>query len=181
MTLSDPVWTTRYRIHHRAVNKYRERRVFVAGDAAHIHSPAGGQGMNTGLQDAANLAWKLAAVLRGGAADALLDTYHSERWPVGQKVLEFTDRVFSTMTSQSGWIALIRNMLLPLFGAVITRSGTARSRAFHFISQLGIRYEESTFVKDGSHSRAASAWREGPAPDGALRTGRSRGTATSSV
>jgi 2-polyprenyl-6-methoxyphenol hydroxylase-like FAD-dependent oxidoreductase len=173
VTLSDPVWTTRYRIHHRGVNKYREGRVFVGGDAAHIHSPAGGQGMNTGLQDAANLAWKLAAVLKGGAPDALLDTYHSERWPVGQKVLEFTDRVFSTMTSQSGWIAGIRNMLLPLFGAVITRSGTARSRAFHFISQLGIRYEESTFVKDGSHSHATSAWRDGPsagrrAPNGQI-------------
>jgi 2-polyprenyl-6-methoxyphenol hydroxylase-like FAD-dependent oxidoreductase len=173
VTLRDAVWTTRYRIHHRGVNKYRDRRVFVAGDAAHIHSPAGGQGMNTGLQDAANLAWKLAAVLRGGAPESLLDTYHSERWPVGQKVLEFTDRVFSTMTAQSGWIASIRNMLLPLFGAVITRSGTARSRAFHFISQLGIRYEESTFVKDGSYSRAASAWREGPsagrrAPNGQI-------------
>ena len=67
VTLSEPVWTTRYRIHHRGVNKYRDGRVFVAGDAAHIHSPAGGQGMNTGLQDAANLVWKLAAVLKGGA------------------------------------------------------------------------------------------------------------------
>ena len=65
VTLHDAVWTTRYRIHHRGVNKYREGRVFVAGDAAHIHSPAGGQGMNTGLQDAANLAWKLAAVIKG--------------------------------------------------------------------------------------------------------------------
>ena len=119
--------------------------------------------MNTGLQDAANLAWKLAAVLKGGAPESLLDTYHSERWPVGQNVLEFTDRIFSTMTSQSGWLAGIRNTLLPIFGAFITRSGTARSRAFHFISQLGIRYEEGPFVKDGSTAAAPSSWRDGPA------------------
>jgi 2-polyprenyl-6-methoxyphenol hydroxylase-like FAD-dependent oxidoreductase len=176
VTLHDAVWTTRYRIHHRGVNKYREGRVFVAGDAAHIHSPAGGQGMNTGLQDAANLAWKLAAVLKGGAPESLLDTYHSERWPVGQKVLEFTDRIFSTMTSQTGWLAGIRNMLLPVFGAVITRSGMVRSRAFHFISQLGIRYHEGEFVKDGSSSGASSEWREGPAagrraPNGQIARG----------
>jgi 2-polyprenyl-6-methoxyphenol hydroxylase-like FAD-dependent oxidoreductase len=176
-TLHDAAWTTRYRIHHRGVNKYREGRAFVAGDAAHIHSPAGGQGMNTGLQDAANLAWKLAAVLKGGAPEALLDTYHSERWPVGQKVLEFTDRVFSTMTSQSGWVAGIRNMLLPMLGAVISRSGTVRSRAFHFVSQLGIRYDGSLFVKEGSSSGATSAWREGPsagrrAPNGQIARNR---------
>jgi 2-polyprenyl-6-methoxyphenol hydroxylase-like FAD-dependent oxidoreductase len=163
VTLRDSVWTTRYRLHHRGVNKYREGRVFVAGDAAHIHSPAGGQGMNTGLQDAANLAWKLALVIKGSPPPELLDTYHTERWPVGQNVLNYTDKLFSTMTSQSGWVAGIRNMLLPLFGAVISRSGTVRSRAFHFLSQLGIRYDQSAFVKDGSTPGAATTWREGPA------------------
>lgn len=79
VTLSDPVWVTRYRAHHRHVDRYAKGRCFVAGDAAHIHSPAGGQGMNTGLQDAANLAWKLAAVLRHGADPALLDSYDAER------------------------------------------------------------------------------------------------------
>jgi hypothetical protein len=164
VTLSDAVWTTRYRLHHRGVDRYRAGRAFVGGDAAHIHSPAGGQGMNTGLQDAANLAWKLALVLKGAATDALLDTYHTERWPVGQKVLNYTDKLFSTMTAQSGWVAGIRNMLLPIFGAVISSSGTVRSRAFHFLSQLGIRYHESAFVGDGSTSDSASAWREGPVP-----------------
>ncbi len=161
VTLSQPVWTTRYRLHHRGVNKYQEGRVFVAGDAAHIHSPAGGQGMNTGLQDAANLAWKLALVLRGGSPLYLLETYHSERWPVGQKVLSFTDRMFSAVTSQSGWAPTLRSLLLPIFGAVMSRSGTVRSRAFHFISQLGIRYHESAVVKEGSSPGAAGAWREG--------------------
>jgi 2-polyprenyl-6-methoxyphenol hydroxylase-like FAD-dependent oxidoreductase len=159
--LSDPVWTSRYRIHHRGVNKYGEGRVFVAGDAAHIHSPAGGQGMNTGLQDAANLAWKLALVLKGHAPGQLLDTYHSERWPVGQKVLNYTDKLFAGMSSQSGWVARLRNMLVPLLAATLSRSGTIRARAFHFISQLGIHYHESNFVHDASSSDASRAWREG--------------------
>jgi 2-polyprenyl-6-methoxyphenol hydroxylase-like FAD-dependent oxidoreductase len=137
--LSHPVWTTRYRIHHRGVDRYRVGRVFVAGDAAHIHSPAGGQGMNTGLQDAANLAWKLALVVKGHAPDALLDTYHSERWPVGQKILNFTDKLFAGMASQTGWVAAIRNTLIPLFATTLSHSGTARARAFHFLSQLGIQ------------------------------------------
>jgi 2-polyprenyl-6-methoxyphenol hydroxylase-like FAD-dependent oxidoreductase len=159
--LSDPVWTTRYRIHHRGVNKYHEGRVFVAGDAAHIHSPAGGQGMNTGLQDAANLAWKLALVLKGHALGHLLDTYHSERWPIGQKVLNYTDKLFAGMSSQSGWVARLRNMLVPLLAATLSRSGTIRARAFHFVSQLGIRCHESDFVHDASSSDAPRAWREG--------------------
>jgi 2-polyprenyl-6-methoxyphenol hydroxylase-like FAD-dependent oxidoreductase len=159
--LSDPVWTSRYRIHHRGVNKYGEGRVFVAGDAAHIHSPAGGQGMNTGLQDAANLAWKLALVLKGHAPGQLLDTYHSERWPVGQKVLNYTDKLFAGMSSQSGWVARLRNMLVPLLAATLSRSGTIRARAFHFLSQLGIRYHENEFVHDASSSDAPRAWREG--------------------
>jgi 2-polyprenyl-6-methoxyphenol hydroxylase-like FAD-dependent oxidoreductase len=161
INLSDPVWTSRYRIHHRGVDKYREGRVFVAGDAAHIHSPAGGQGMNTGLQDAANLAWKLALVLKGDAPGHLLDTYHSERWPIGQKVLNYTDKLFAGMSSQSGWVARLRNMLVPLLAATLSRSGTIRARAFHFVSQLGIRYHESDFVHDASSSDAPRAWREG--------------------
>src|SRR5262249_33532807 len=140
----------------------RQGRVFVAGDAAHIHSPAGGQGMNTGIQDAANLAWKLALVLSGKAPDALLDTYHTERWPVGEKVLNYTDKLFSTITSQSGWVTGIRNLLLPVLGSVISRSGTVRSRAFHFLSQLGIRYHGSAFVKEDTSPGASSAWRDSP-------------------
>jgi 2-polyprenyl-6-methoxyphenol hydroxylase-like FAD-dependent oxidoreductase len=159
--LSDPVWVTGYRIHHRGVNKYGVGRAFVAGDAAHIHSPAGGQGMNTGLQDAANLAWKLALVLKGRAPAALLDTYHSERHPVGQKVLSYTDKVFSVVSAQTGWVAHLRNLLVPAFAFTVTRSGTARARAFHFISQLGIRYDESPFVRDDPSPEAPRAWRDG--------------------
>ena len=85
--MHDPRWLSRFHSDERQVPSYRAGRVLLAGDAAHQHSPAGGQGMNTGLQDAANLSWKLAAVLGGGPPDRLLDTYHSERHPVGRAVL----------------------------------------------------------------------------------------------
>jgi hypothetical protein len=139
------------------VNRYRVGRAFVAGDAAHIHSPAGGQGMNTGLQDVANLAWKLALVLKGIAPDALLDSYDTERRRVGERVLSTTDSVFSVVTAQSGWLAGVRDALVPIFGATVARSGFARSRAFHFVSQLGIRYHEGLAVAPD-----AGGWGEGP-------------------
>jgi len=161
ITLRDPVWTSRYRIHHRAVNRYVAGRVFVAGDAAHIHSPAGAQGMNTGLQDAANLVWKLVLVIKGKAPSRLLETYHSERWPIGQKILNYTDRLFTGISSQSGWVTSLRNKLIPIFATTLSRSGTIRAKAFHFLSQLGIRYHESEFVLDASSAEAPRAWREG--------------------
>jgi 2-polyprenyl-6-methoxyphenol hydroxylase-like FAD-dependent oxidoreductase len=80
--LHNPRWMSRFHSEERQVPSYRDGRVLLAGDAAHVHSPAGGQGMNTGLQDAANLGWKLAATVRGWAPDGLLDTYHAERHPV---------------------------------------------------------------------------------------------------
>jgi 2-polyprenyl-6-methoxyphenol hydroxylase-like FAD-dependent oxidoreductase len=144
--LYDPVWTSLYRVHHRAVNSYRKGRAFVAGDAAHIHSPAGAQGMNTGLQDAANLAWKLALCLKGHARDTLLDTYQSERWPVGQTVLKTTDRLFSSMTAQSERATQIRNFFVPILFSLLTKSRWVRAKAFHFISQLGIRYDANDYL-----------------------------------
>ena len=97
--MSDPAWVTKFHVHHRSVDRTRVRRAFLAGDASHIHSPVGAQGMNTGLQDAANLAWKLAAVIRGEWKASLLDTYHSERWLIGQKLLKVTDRFFKLVAT----------------------------------------------------------------------------------
>ncbi len=164
VTLSDPRWLSRYRVHHRGVDRYRVGRCFVAGDAAHIHSPAGGQGMNTGLQDAANLAWKLAAVIRHGAADALLDSYHDERWPVGQAVLAQTDRMFSAVADPSGWVVALRKVLAPAVAATLTRIAPLRNRAFRFVSQLGIRYEPGRFLAEETSEGASSRWRDGPGP-----------------
>jgi 2-polyprenyl-6-methoxyphenol hydroxylase-like FAD-dependent oxidoreductase len=163
-TLSDPTWTSLYRVHHRGVDRYRVNRVFVAGDAAHIHSPAGGQGMNTGLQDAANLAWKLVLALRGQArANELLGSYHDERWPVGQRVLKVTDEMFSTMTSQSGWFATVRNALVPKVAGILSHAEFVRSRVFNFVSQLGIRYGRAEGLLDESGRGATHFWKRGPA------------------
>jgi 2-polyprenyl-6-methoxyphenol hydroxylase-like FAD-dependent oxidoreductase len=103
-------WLTSFEIHHARVPAYRWGRVFLAGDAAHIHSPAGGQGMNTGMQDAFNLAWKLAAVVNGDGGDALLDSYQAERLPVAEQVITFTNRLTKVGTL-SGVPRRIRNAL----------------------------------------------------------------------
>ena len=159
--LGDPRWLSRYRVHHRGVDAYRVGRVFVGGDAAHIHSPAGGQGMNTGLQDMANLAWKLAAVLKDGAPESLLDSYDSERRPVGETVLAFTDRAFSAATVQGGFLTALRDGIVPILGATAGRSDFVRRRLFGFVSELGIRYEGgAALLPDGAPDDLAA----GPAP-----------------
>ena len=151
--LRDPAWLTRFHLHHRQISHYRAGRVFLAGDAAHIHSPVGAQGMNTGIQDAWNLGWKLALVSRGLARDNILDTYELERWPVGRFLLRYTDRIFGIFTRamSSGRVAswareVVMSRILP--GAVQTP--WLRSAAFRFISELGIRYRRSPLSEEGS-------------------------------
>ncbi|HEX6839691.1 MAG TPA: FAD-dependent monooxygenase [Polyangia bacterium] len=147
-TLGAPTWKARFRLHHRGVSRYRAGRLVVAGDAAHIHSPAGGQGMNTGIQDAINLGWKLALVARGEAPATLLDSYDEERRPVGQRLLQFTDRLFSVATSANPLVVWARNRLVPAFAPLILRTPARRKVAFRFISQLGIRYTGGSLVGD---------------------------------
>ena len=120
----------------------------MAGDAAHIHSPVGGQGMNTGLQDAANLVWKLALRIKNHGDKSLLDTYNAERWPIGHKLLNFTDKLFAKVSLQSTVAAALRNFLLPIFAKIITLIPRCRYNAFRFISELGIRYHENAFLQD---------------------------------
>jgi 2-polyprenyl-6-methoxyphenol hydroxylase-like FAD-dependent oxidoreductase len=146
LELTDPTWLASFRLHHRGVDRYRAGRAFVAGDAAHIHSPAGGQGMNTGMQDAWNLGWRLALVSRGEASPALLDGYDAERRPVGEKLLAFTDRFFSLATHESRALHLVRKLVLPRVVPWIVSSPRRRARAFRFASQLGITYRKSASV-----------------------------------
>lgn len=152
LTIDRAHWLSRFRLHHRGVDRYRAGRIFVAGDAAHIHSPAGGQGMNTGIQDAWNLAWKLAEVVKGHAPDALLDSYHDERWPVGQRLLHFTDRIFSVSASRNPLITAARNFAAPRIIPRVLARPERRAWAFRFISQLGIRYRDSAAVYDARQS-----------------------------
>ena len=114
LRLSDPIWISRFNISHRIVSQFRKLRVFLAGDSAHIHSPAGGQGMNTGIQDAFNLAWKLALVMRDRAPVQLLGSYHVEREPVARGVLNLTDRITRMATIRNPIVQTARNILLPI-------------------------------------------------------------------
>lgn len=155
--LRDPVWMTNFRLHNRGAAHYRAGRVFVAGDAAHVHSPAGAQGMNTGIQDAVNLAWKLALVTSGRGRPALLDTYESERAPVGRTVLRFTDRAFTIATSPNAAVVFARSRLAPAMLPVLVRVRAGRAAAFRTISELGIRYRRSPLsVEAPRSSRRAS-------------------------
>ncbi len=140
-------WFSTYRIHHRRAARFRDRRCFLLGDAAHIHSPVGAQGMNTGLQDAYNLAWKLALVVAGRAAPALLDSYEEERIPVARRLLDTTDRAFSLIVSASPLAALLRSTVLARVGAFAMRFERVRMFAFLTISQTGIEYRASSLSR----------------------------------
>jgi 2-polyprenyl-6-methoxyphenol hydroxylase-like FAD-dependent oxidoreductase len=107
-------WFSTYHVHHRVAQHLRKGQAFLLGDAAHIHSPVGGQGMNTGIGDAINLAWKLKAVLAGGAPEALLDTYEGERIAFAQRLVETTDRVFTLATTEGRSASIVRTRVAPV-------------------------------------------------------------------
>jgi 2-polyprenyl-6-methoxyphenol hydroxylase-like FAD-dependent oxidoreductase len=133
-------WFSTYRIHHRAAERFRVGRCFVLGDAAHIHSPMGAQGMNTGLQDAYNLGWKLGLVAQGRAGDTLLDSYPAERIPVARRLLATTDTAFRAVVSES-WIAGIwRTAIVARVIAFAMGRRWIQRIAFRTISQTGIGY-----------------------------------------
>jgi 2-polyprenyl-6-methoxyphenol hydroxylase-like FAD-dependent oxidoreductase len=152
---SEPKWVTRYHVHHRCVSRMREGNVFVLGDAAHIHSPVGAQGMNTGIQDANNLAWKLkAAIASPETAQELLETYNSERLPVAKHLINFTDKVFTAAVSKNPWFLRVRNLVIPLLGKTLTSFHQGRQRLFKFVSQLNIHYHSNFVTKVTSGERA---------------------------
>jgi 2-polyprenyl-6-methoxyphenol hydroxylase-like FAD-dependent oxidoreductase len=136
-------WMTPFRVNDRQAAQYRAGNVFLAGDASHIHSPVGGQGMNTGIQDAANLAWKLAAVARG-ADDRLLDSYQEERGEVGKALLRFTERGLKMATASSPWMESVRDVLAP----IISGLHSAQKAITAFISETAIEYGSSSIVAD---------------------------------
>jgi len=150
--LRDPVWLTHFRLHHRQAARYVNGRVILAGDAAHIHSPVGGQGMNTGIQDAWNLGWKLALVLAGAAHPKLLESYEAERWPVGRALLQYTDRIFSlfvrSLSRNPLMVWLRRSVVSRLLPGILT-SKRLGSLAFYFISEFSIHYRKSRLAIEG--------------------------------
>ncbi|MFJ6831883.1 FAD-dependent monooxygenase [Streptomyces sp. NPDC091209] len=157
--MRDARWMSRFHSDERQAPAYRVGRVFLAGDAAHVHTPAGGQGMNTGLQDAANLGWKLAAVFNGWAQAALLDTYQTERHPVGASVLRSSGGIVRLAMAKRPWTRALRAG----FTAVLGRVGPARRRAAGRITGIGYAYG----APRGAHPSVGTR-----APDTALRSGR---------
>jgi 2-polyprenyl-6-methoxyphenol hydroxylase-like FAD-dependent oxidoreductase len=133
--MHDPRWTSRFHSDERQVPQYRSGRVFLAGDAAHVHSPAGGQGMNTGLQDAANLSWKLTAAVQGHAAPGLLDTYQQERHPVGRLVLRLSGGLLRVATTPPALLPAVRALV-----ATALRTPPLAHRAAGLISGIAINY-----------------------------------------
>jgi 2-polyprenyl-6-methoxyphenol hydroxylase-like FAD-dependent oxidoreductase len=136
-------WFSSYRVHHRVAEKFRVGRAFLLGDAGHVHSPAGGQGMNTGMGDAVNLAWKLAAVLQQRADAKLLDTYETERIAFAHLLIKTTDRAFKFLTDKSPVSGFVRRRIMPKlmnFGLNTAGGGHA---FFRTVSQIAIQYDES--------------------------------------
>jgi 2-polyprenyl-6-methoxyphenol hydroxylase-like FAD-dependent oxidoreductase len=136
-------WFSTYRVHHRVALRFRDRRAFLLGDAAHIHSPVGGQGMNTGIGDAINLAWKLAEVLKGGSSAKILDTYEPERIAFARRLVATTDRGFVLVTSRGALATLIRTRIVPLVVPLLFRLRAFRELLFRTVSQTQVNYRHS--------------------------------------
>jgi 2-polyprenyl-6-methoxyphenol hydroxylase-like FAD-dependent oxidoreductase len=143
-------WFSTYRVHHRVADHFRHGRAFLLGDAAHVHSPAGGQGMNTGIGDAINLAWKLAAVLKGKASDTLLDSYETERIEFARRLVATTDRVFSFVTADGPIANLVRTRLAPFLLAKATSLAAVREFMFRTVSQITLNYREMPLSAGGA-------------------------------
>jgi 2-polyprenyl-6-methoxyphenol hydroxylase-like FAD-dependent oxidoreductase len=189
--MHDPRWMSRFHSDERQVPRYRVDRVFLAGDAAHVHSPAGGQGMNTGLQDAANLGWKLAAAVQGRAPAGLLDTYHTERHPVGAMVLRGSGAIVRLALLRSGAVRAARNAV----GVVALRIGPLTRKVTGMLSGIGIAYPAprgahplvgkrapDASLTGGGPTRLYEALRDGEfvllgaaAPDGGVRSATATG------
>jgi 2-polyprenyl-6-methoxyphenol hydroxylase-like FAD-dependent oxidoreductase len=141
-------WFSTYRIHHRSAARFRDRRCFLLGDAAHVHSPVGAQGMNTGLQDAYNLAWKLALVVGGRAGEPLLASYEEERVPIARRLLNTTDQGFRLVVADSWLAGLLRTKVLARIGAFAMGFWRIQAAAFRIVSQIGIHYRESSLSRN---------------------------------
>jgi 2-polyprenyl-6-methoxyphenol hydroxylase-like FAD-dependent oxidoreductase len=148
VTVRDVNWFSTYKVHHRVADSFRVGRCFIAGDAGHIHSPVGGQGMNTGLGDAMNLGWKLGHVVRGAASPALLDTYQPERITFARSLIASTDAAFQKIVS-TGWMARqLRLRIIPLLVRTLTRYAFSGRKMFETVSQVRIGYRDSA-LSDG--------------------------------
>jgi hypothetical protein len=136
-------WFSTYRVHHRVADEFRQGRTFLLGDAAHIHSPVGGQGMNTGIGDAVNLAWKIADVIHGRADSSLLDSYEPERIAFARRLVATTDQVFTGVTSDGAIARRVRLNIVPAVAPTVFAFRAARRFMFRTLSQTAVHYRGS--------------------------------------
>ncbi len=137
-------WFSTYRVFHRVADHFRSGRAFILGDAAHIHSPVGGQGMNTGIGDAVNLAWKIAAVVHGRANASILDSYEPERIAFARRLVATTDRAFTGVTSSGAIARLVRLHIVPQIIPRLFKLAPFRRLMFLTISQTTLNYRGSS-------------------------------------
>jgi 2-polyprenyl-6-methoxyphenol hydroxylase-like FAD-dependent oxidoreductase len=143
LTIKKVAWFSTYRVHHRVAEAFQVGNAFLLGDAAHIHSPVGGQGMNTGIGDAINLAWKLAAVLKGSAHPTILDSYQQERVPFAQRLVHTTDRIFEVVSAEGPIATQLRlHLMPPILRTALRLPGLPRF-VFNTVSQINIHYRDS--------------------------------------
>ncbi len=143
LDVHDVEWFSTYKVHTRHVSQFSTGRCFLAGDAAHVHSPAGAQGMNTGIQDSYNLAWKMALVLKGDAHEKLLDTYNEERLENAKNLLQTTDRIFQLIAGPEWFLSFVRMNVVPPLAKYIVALDPVKKFIFPTVSQIGINYRHS--------------------------------------
>jgi hypothetical protein len=172
--VGEPLWASAFHIQRRQAERYRQGPIFLAGDAAHVHSPVGGQGMNTGIQDAFNLGWKLALATQDLAAPGLLDTYHAERHPIAQGVLRGTDLGTRLVLARNPVVRGLRQWVAP----IVTHLGPVRHRLLRVLAQLSVAYRDSPLSIDAASREDGGLFRRGHGglqvgdrvPDAALRS-----------
>ncbi len=152
-------WFSTYKVHSRKAGSFRNKRCFIAGDAGHIHTPAGGQGMNTGIQDAYNLAWKLAFTIRYKVNDILLESYDTERTANAAHLLRTTDRMFEIMTGSSRFWNFIRLRIFPVMARFVTGNKFFNKRVFPLVSMTSITYEDSALTIKSSVGKVKAGLR----------------------
>jgi 2-polyprenyl-6-methoxyphenol hydroxylase-like FAD-dependent oxidoreductase len=153
LEIRDVEWFSTYKVHTRHVNRFSQGRCFLAGDAAHIHSPAGAQGMNTGIQDSYNLAWKLALVIRDQAHEELLETYNEERLENADRLLKTTDRIFELVAGSEWLVSFVRMNIFPPLANYILSFDLVKRNLFPLLSQIGINYRADSLSKHGDDAR----------------------------
>ena len=169
LNMKECAWITPFYLKHRCVASYKKGNAFLLGDAAHVHSPVGGQGMNTGIQDACNLAWKLSYVIKNQIPENILETYQEERLPVGKTLLKTTDRVFSFISSLNPFLRRARCFMIPFFMKNIVKIPFIYKNIIPSMMMLKTHYKSSSLSKMSDKSLISAGER---APDGTLSKGK---------